>query len=124
MSYKVQGVVKVIMDDVQVTEKFRKRELVITDTSGMYPQDIIFQATQDKCQILDAISEGENVEVSFNLRGREWTSPKGEVKYFNTLEAWRVEAVSQNDATVSQKPAKEMSDIPATAGKDDEDLPF
>ena len=60
----------------------------------MYPQDILFQAVQDKCGMLDGIQPGEQVEVSFNLRGREWTSPQGEVRYFNTLDAWRIEKVA------------------------------
>ena len=61
----------------------------------MYPQDIMFQAAQDKCSMLDGFNENDQVEVSFNLRGREWTSPQGEVKYFNTLDAWRIEKVAQ-----------------------------
>ena len=91
--FKLTGTVKVLNNTVQVSEKFSKREFVVTDTSSMYPQDIMFQATQDKCSMLDAVQPGEQVEVSFNLRGREWTSPQGEVKYFNTLEAWRIEKV-------------------------------
>jgi hypothetical protein len=62
----------------------------------MYPQDIIFQTTQDKCSLLDQFQANDNVEVSFNLRGREWTSPQGEVKYFNTIEAWRIEKQGQS----------------------------
>jgi hypothetical protein len=92
--FKLTGTVKVVNSTVQVSEKFSKREFVVTDTSSMYPQDIMFQATQDKCSLLDAVHSGEQVEVSFNLRGREWTSPQGEVKYFNTLEAWRIEGDS------------------------------
>ena len=87
---KVTGNIKVINDTQVITDKFSKREIVITDNS-MYPQDIMFQFTQDKCSVLDAYKVGQNVEISFNLRGREWTSPQGEVKYFNTLEGWRIE---------------------------------
>ena len=94
--FKLTGTVKVLNNTVQVSEKFSKREFVVTDTSSMYPQDILFQATQDKCSLLDAIQVNEQVEVSFNLRGREWTNPQGEVKYFNSLEAWRIEKVGQN----------------------------
>lgn len=89
--FKLTGTIKKIDDTVQVSDKFSKREFVVTENSSMYPQDILFQSTQDKCSILDAFMEGQEVEVSFNVRGREWTSPQGEVKYFNTLEAWRVE---------------------------------
>ena len=89
--YKLTGTIKLIKETVQITEKFSKREFVINDASSMYPQDIIFQASQDKCSMLDGFSEGETVDVSFNLQGREWTSPLGEVKHFNTLDAWRIE---------------------------------
>jgi hypothetical protein len=91
--FKFTGAVKAIFDTQQVTEKFAKREFVVTDTANMYPQDILFQLTQDKCNMVDGVNTGDMIEVSFNLRGREWTSPQGEVKYFNTLEAWRVEKV-------------------------------
>ncbi len=128
--FKLQGTVKVIKDTVQVTEKFAKREFVVTDTSSMYPQDILFQSVQDKCSMLDAVNEGEQVEVSFNLRGREWTSPQGEVKYFNTLDAWRIEKVGQgmpqggpSDMNLDPVPA---NDIPSasTDSAEDDDLPF
>jgi hypothetical protein len=94
MSYKLTGVIKVLNPTVQVNEKFAKREFVVTDNSTQYPQDISFQATQDKCAMLDSFQVGQQVEVSFNLRGREWANPtSGEVKYFNSLEAWKIEAV-------------------------------
>ena len=107
--FKVTGNIKVINDTVQVSEKFSKREIVITDNS-MYPQDIMFQFTQDKCSVLDGYSIGQDVEISFNLRGREWTSPQGEVKYFNTLEGWRIESVTVD--APSEAPSKVESDLP------------
>lgn len=124
--FKLTGIVKVINDTVQVTEKFAKREFVINEASSMYPQDIIFQAAQDKCSMLDGINEGEQVEVSFNLRGREWTSPQGEVKYFNTLDAWRIEKVGQG---MPQGGPSNMNldAAPASASMEsaeDDDLPF
>ena len=127
--FKLTGTVKVIKDTVQVTEKFAKREFVINDASSMYPQDILFQSVQDKCSMLDGFTEGENVEVSFNLRGREWTSPQGEVKYFNTLDAWRIEKVGQgmpqggpSDMNLDPVPASAPS--ASTEAAEDDDLPF
>ena len=93
--YKFQGKIKVINDTQEISEKFKKREFVVTDTSSMYPQDVMFQSVQDKCALLDEFSVEDEVEVSFNLRGREWTSPDGVVKYFNTLDAWRIEKMGQ-----------------------------
>ena len=115
--YKLTGRVKVVKETVQITEKFSKREFVVTDDNSMYPQDISFQASQDKCSMLDGIMEGEMVEVSFNLRGREWTSPQGEVKYFNTLDSWRIEKTEGgspqgNEQTPAIKPADDSEDLP------------
>lgn len=103
--FKLTGTVKLINDTQQVTEKFSKREFVVSETTSMYPQDILFQATQDKCSILDNIKENDQIEVSFNLRGREWTSPTGEVKYFNSLEAWRIEKAGQVNVMPSEGPS-------------------
>ena len=127
--YKLTGTVKLINDTVQITEKFAKREFVINDASSMYPQDIMFQAAQDKCSMLDGINEGEQVEVSFNLRGREWTSPQGEVKYFNTLDAWRIEKVGQGmpqggPSDMNLNPVAAPAPSASTESSEDDDLPF
>ena len=131
--FKLTGTVKVLNSAVHVSEKFSKREFVVTDTSSMYPQDISFQATQDKCAMLDGIQPNDQVEVSFNIRGREWTSPQGEVKYFNSLEAWRIEKVGQSNAMPAGGPSAMSlgSDpIPAAttsavaSNEEEDDLPF
>ena len=98
MSFKIIGSIKVLGETKQFSAKFSKRDLVLTDSESMYPQDILFQFSQDKCQILDMYKEGEIVEISFNLRGREWANPEsGEIKYFNTLDAWRIEKTQPNE---------------------------
>lgn len=128
--YKLTGTVKVIHDTLQVSEKFSKREFVVTETSSMYPQDILFQLTQDKCNLLDGLNVNDSVEVSFNLRGREWVSPQGEVRYFNTLDAWRVEKMGQGNAMPQGGPsAMNLAPTPspiesASTEQDDDDLPF
>ncbi len=128
--FKITGTVKVVNSTVQVSEKFSKREFVLTDNSGPYEQHISFQATQDKCAMLDNVSVGEQIEVSFNLKGREWTSPQGEVKYFNTIEAWRIEKAGQGQGIPQGGPAAMALDpIPAPAAngitsEEDDDLPF
>ena len=89
---QLTGKVKVINETKVITDKFQKREFVITDDSSQYPQDILFQITQDRCDLIEGFSIDQVVTVNFNLRGREWTSPTGEVRYFNTIEAWKIEA--------------------------------
>jgi hypothetical protein len=129
--FKFTGTIKVIQDTQRISDKFQKREFVVTDTTSMYPQDILFQATQDKCTLLDSFQANDNVEVSFNLRGREWTSPQGEVKYFNTIEAWRIEKQGQSQpmGMPSGGPsAMNMGTDPlpgvGASTEDDDDLPF
>ncbi|MFT5581757.1 MAG: hypothetical protein ACI9XP_000407 [Lentimonas sp.] len=125
--FKIGGIVKVVKDIEVISEKFKKREFVLTDASSMYPQDISFQLTQDKCGLADAIAVNDQIEVSFNLRGREWTSPQGEVKYFNTLEAWRIEkmgAAQPAQGGMNEMAASTPSIDNNTKESTNDDLPF
>jgi len=126
--FKISGIVKVVKDEEVISDKFKKREFVLTDASSMYPQDISFQLTQDKCSLADGIQVNDQIEVSFNLRGREWTSPQGEVKYFNTLEAWRLEKMSASAPSHAPSPMDIPSNTATVANlsndAEDDDLPF
>jgi len=126
MSYSLKGEVKVINDVQQISDSFKKREFVITDASGQYPQHIMFQAVQDRCEIIDAFKVGDMVEVFYNLRGREWTSPQGEVKYFNTLEAWRITPMNQGSSQPSNVSSQETKaeNAETFVAEGDDDLPF
>jgi len=88
---EVSGRIKMI-DDTKAfgANGFRKREVVIT-TDEQYPQHIMIEFTQDKCDLLNNYRVGEPVKVSINLRGREWVNPQGETKYFNSIQGWRIE---------------------------------
>jgi hypothetical protein len=119
----IQGKLKVKNDSIQVSEKFTKREFVITDDASMYPQDILFQLVNDKCNLIDSVSIGETIDVSFNLRGKLWVSPQGEEKYFNTLEAWKIEKVTSLPAQGIPQQAPPTGPV-ATGGGDMDDLPF
>ena len=106
-SYELIGTLKVKSDTQMVSEKFSKREFVITtDTSSNYPQFISLQLTQDRCSLLDQFNVGDELKVSFNLRGREWSGPQG-IRYFNSLEAWRIERAGQ--AAPASQPASQGS---------------
>ncbi len=120
----ITGILKVKSEAQQVSEKFKKREFVLTDNSSQYPQHISFQLTQDKCNLIDNYAVGAEIKVHFNLRGREWTSPKNEIKYFNTLEAWRIEG--GNSAAASSSSSNEMNSVAETftASSQEDDLPF
>jgi len=117
--YSISGTLKVKSDERQVSDTFKVREFVLTDNSSQYPQHLQFQLVQDKCTLLDNINVGSEITVNFNLRGREWTSKEGVVKYFNTLDAWKIEAQGSAAATpeapVSENFIKE---------EEEGDLPF
>lgn len=88
---EIKGVIKSIGETQQVSDKFKKRDLVLVDNSNaQYPQTILFQMTQDRCNLADNFSEGQEVTIHFNLRGKEYANDIGVVKYFNSLEAWKI----------------------------------
>ncbi len=122
--FKLQGTIKVIKDTQQVSDKFSKREMIVTTPDDKYPQDIMLELQQDQTSLLDAFMEGQEAEVSFDIRGREWTSPTGDVNYFNTLKAFRVEAIGA--APAKPKPVKVVAEVfaEATTEAEDDDLPF
>ncbi len=132
---EVVGTLKVKSETQKVSERFTKRDFVLTtEASTPYPQHVSFQITQDKCSLLDQFNEGEEIKVQFNLRGREWKSPQGETKFFNTLEAWRIERLqgsnnggqtTQNTNQASNTTINTSSAPVFTANTDDnDDLPF
>jgi len=130
---EVIGTIKAKFDTQRVSEKFQKREFVLTtEANTPYPQHVSFQVTQDKCTVLDQFNEGDEVKVQFNLRGREWNGPQG-IKYFNTLEAWRIERSSGSNSTQSSSHSQasnnnsmSSSSAPVFTGStsDNDDLPF
>ncbi len=129
---EVIGTLKVKFDTQKVSDRFQKREFVLTtEASTPYPQQVSFQVTQDKCTMLDQFNEGEDLKIQFNLRGREWNGPQG-VKYFNTLEAWRIERMQGGTSQPSQANqssnanAAGNSSAPVFTGNpnDNDDLPF
>ena len=122
-SFKLTGKIKVIKPTEVSGKSFSKRDFVI-ETSDQYPQLVTFQITQDKCALLDNMKVGSQVEVSFNLKGREWTSPAGEVKYFNTVEAWRIDKAGDSKPAIAEgsTPPPPPSNKPINEEADD--LPF
>lgn len=124
--YKLSGVLKVKNDTQKVTDKFQKREFVVTDNSSNYPQDILFQLIQDRVDLLDPYNEGDQIHVNFFVRGREWTSPDGTVKYFNSLDVWSFDPPQQNQAADTSGEANEGgSDNSETfVDETEDDLPF
>ncbi len=97
MAFDVVGKLHVAGETKQVSERFSKREFVLEVADGKYPQFVSFQLTGDRVSALDDHQVGDQIRVTFNLRGREWKNPQGEVKYFNSLDVWKLESARQND---------------------------
>ncbi len=129
---ELQGTVKKLFETQTFASGFQKRELIIL-TQEQYPQPISVEFLQDKISLLDNVSEGENVKIGINIRGREWTSPQGETKYFNSITGWRIEKLADNAAEpIQAKPAAQSASAAAApaatenpfADEEDDDLPF
>lgn len=119
---EIKGKVVEVSDVMQVTDTFKKRELVVEyiENNPSYPEYLKFEALQDKCSLLDAVKPGEEVEVSFNLRGRPWTGKDGKKQYFNSLVLWRITAASGKGEGVDNIPDYVQQD----PDSQDDDLPF
>jgi single-strand DNA-binding protein len=125
---ELTGKIEKIGDIQEISASFKKRELVIR-TEEQYPQPIMIEFVQDKTNLLDGYNLGDRVTVNINIRGREWTSPKGEVKYFVSLQGWRINAdqAQQAEAPTSEPPSFDAPDAPApdfSLKPEDDDLPF
>ena len=125
----ISGTIKVVGKTQQVSDKFSKRELVITEPSGQRPQHIPVEFTQDRTSLLDSYKPGEEVSVTCYVNGREWTGKDGVTKYFLSLSGNRIERAGGSGPSAGpsyqQAPPPSMADMPATTGGGDEDdLPF
>ena len=125
---EIQGKIKMI-DETKTfgNNGFRKREMVLT-TEEQYPQHILVEFIQDKCDLLNNFQVGQPIKVSINLRGREWVNPQGETKYFNSIQGWRIENLQQQTSENPEMPPVAPIDAfePTSDFSEEEhdDLPF
>jgi len=115
MAYELTGKVKVIQDAQTFGSGFTKREFVVTVEDGKYPQDICLECVQDKVSLLDSIRVGQEVTATFDIRGREYNG-----RYFNNLQAWRVQASGGGE----DAPPVSDADVPADFDDYEDDIPF
>ena len=119
MAYDLTGKIKLIMEPKTFSSGFTVREFVVTIEEGKYPQDIILQCVQEKVSLLDSLQPGQDVTVTFDIRGRE--SKEG--RYFNNLQAWRIEAGEAAPSADGQPPLSD-TDVPADLEEYEDDIPF
>jgi len=102
----------------EVSASFRKREFIVEYAENpQYPEFLKFELIQSNCEQLDPLQIGSVININFNLKGRKWTDPSGNVKYFNSLQAWRLE---QGESSESQEPGEWLKED----FSEDNDLPF
>lgn len=90
---ELQGRLKVKNDTQKVSDRFQKREFVLTtEETTPYTQFISIQLSNDNCNLLDSVNVGDEIKVQINIKGREWNGPQG-IKYFNSIEAWKISKV-------------------------------
>ena len=114
---EVKGKIILKNDTEQVSDSFCKREFVV-ETNEQYPQKVLIQFVQDKCDILNNFNVGDDVEVGVNIQGREWVSPQGETKYFNTIQGWKI-----NKQGAAQQ-TQQAQQAPPTPPQEDDEPPF
>jgi hypothetical protein len=96
---EITGIIKVLNETQNIgSNGFIKREVVIT-TEEQYPQHILVEFIQDKCDLLNTYTVGQEVKINLNLRGREWINPEGVAKYFNAIQGWRIALLESQEAT-------------------------
>ena len=128
MSYEIKGKIHKIFDTQQVTDSFKKREFVIEAQDGNYAQFVKLQLTQDRCDLMDAHNEGQEVNVFFNITGKEYMK-NGEAIYFTNLNAWRITAESPQSGVGNSQgedfgfPSEEPAESDFSSS-DNGDLPF
>ena len=125
---ELQGTIKLITDTQTFPSGFQKREMVLM-TQEQYPQPINIEFLSEKSAILDPYKVGDEVKVGINLRGREWTNPQGETKYFNSIVGWRIEKLVGTSDFNEPTQAAPSATTPQTnanpfAEEEDDDLPF
>lgn len=122
----VRGKLLEIMPPTQITETFRKREFVLEyiPRNPQYPEYLKFELTQDRCEQIDGFQVGQEIVVHFDLRGRKWNSPQGDVRYFVSLNAWRIEDAAPGGAGGGEMPPPPEFPAAQETEFSDDNLPF
>lgn len=117
MAYDLTGKIKLVQEAKTFDSGFTKREMVVTVEDGKYPQEINIEFVQDKTSLLDNLRVGQEVTVTFDIRGREYNG-----RYFNNLQGWKIVTSSDESATTgSEQPPAPPPGSPADY---DDDIPF
>ena len=118
MAYDLTGKVKLIQAVQTFDSGFTKREMVVIVQDGKYPQEINLEFVQDKVSLLDNLQVGQEVTVTFDIRGREYNG-----RYFNNLQGWKIVTPGNETAFSPEGRSTAPSEI-AQSDFDENDIPF
>ncbi|WP_185864507.1 DUF3127 domain-containing protein [Blattabacterium cuenoti] len=115
---EIIGKIKKLFQIQKFDSGFKKREVVIT-TEEPYPQNLLIEFIQDKVDLLENLRQNDKIKIYINIRGREWTNPEGKIKYFNSIQGWKIEEISSNNNEIIGNSKKS-----SFSSDDFDDLPF
>ncbi len=118
MAYDLTGKIKIIQEAKTFDSGFTKREMVVIVEDGKYPQEINLEFVQDKISLLDSLQVGQEITVTFDIRGREYNG-----RYFNNLQGWKI-VTAGDESAVSPEGQSSLSPIPDPPAYEDKDIPF
>jgi len=118
VAYDLTGKIKLIQDAKIFASGFTKREMVVTVDDGRYPQEINLEFVQDKVGLLDNLQPGQEVTVTFDIRGREYNG-----RYFNNLQGWKIATAGDDTAAAGGGPSSVAPSVPPS-DYDEGDIPF
>ena len=102
----------------------------VVDNNEQYNNIFCFEVFgQEKVENFEKYNKvGDMVDVTFNVSTNEWTSPQGELKYFTTLQAWKIfKSETKQEGLPMEEVAKLVDDVfePVDNTKEvEDDLPF
>ena len=117
MAYELSGKIKLVQEPKTFNSGFTKREMVVIVEDGKYPQEINIEFVQDKVSLLDELQVGQEVTVTFDIRGREYNG-----RYFNNLNGWKIATSGDENPFPTERQSSAPPDIAPTDF--DDDIPF
>lgn len=125
---EISGIVKHIYPVKQITEKFTKRDFIVTtDFDQQYPQDVIFQLVNTKTDLIEGYKAGNEIKIFFNLRGKSFAGNDGELKCFNNLDCYKIDGKKAYNAPAASSPQKHTltpSELLNSPNGESDDTPF
>jgi len=118
MAYELTGKIKLIQDLKTFNSGFTKREMVVIVDDGKFPQEINLEFVQDKVALLDNLQPGQEVTVTFDIRGREYNG-----RYYNNLQGWKIVSLG-GDPSSSREDPSSAPPFPSPSDFGDDDIPF